>query len=109
MTTFIELSDEDYAALKPLDKAHYKRAYNKHHGIVKAAPDEADDKDTGFVSKKMLREAIRDKCLDCTCDQRAEIKLCPVTKCPLWKHRPFQSIKVVEVNQESVDTDDEVA
>ena len=109
MTTFVELTDEEYAALPPMSKARYKKEYNKHHGIVKAAPDEADDKDTGFVSKKMLREAIRDKCLDCTCDQRAEIKLCPVAKCPLWKHRPYQGIKVVEADQESVDIDNEAA
>ncbi len=109
MSTFIELTDEEYQVLQPLAKAQYKRAYNKHHGIVKAVPDEADDKDTGFVSKKMLREAIRDKCLDCTCDQRTEIKLCPVTKCPLWKHRPYQGIKIVEADQESVDIDNEAA
>lgn len=107
MSTFVELTDEEYAALQPLAKAQYKRAYNKHHGIVKAVPDEAED--TGFVSKKMLREAIRDKCLDCTCDQRAEIKLCPVTKCPLYKHRPYQGIKITEADQESVDMDDEAA
>ena len=107
MSTFIELTDEEYQVLQPLAKAHYKRAYNKFHGIVKAVPDEAED--TGFVSKKMLREAIRDKCLDCTCDQRAEIKMCPVTKCPLWKHRPYQGIKITEADQESVDMDDEAA
>lgn len=103
MTTFIELSDEEYAALPPMSKARYKKEYNKHHGIIKQASEE--DSDSSFVSKKMLREAIRDKCLDCTCDQRTEIKLCPVTKCPLWKHRPFQGIKVVEI----VDVDDEAA
>ena len=103
MTTFIELSDEEYAALPPMSKARYKKEYNKHHGITKASSD--DTEDSSFVSKKMLREAIRDKCLDCTCDQRTEIKLCPVTKCPLWKHRPFQGIKVVEI----VDTDNEAA
>ena len=101
MTTFIELSDEEYAALPPIQKAHYKKAYNKFHGIVKQAVEE--DSDSNFVSKKMLREAIRDKCMDCTCDQRTEIKLCPVTKCPLWKYRPFQKIKVIEI----VDTDSE--
>jgi len=100
MSTFVELSEEEYSALQPIQRANYKRAYNKFHGIVKQTAE--DDSDSNFVSKKMLREAIRDKCLDCTCDQRTEIKLCPVAKCPLWKHRPFQGIKVVEV----VDTDD---
>lgn len=107
MNLFVELTEDAYNLLKPLQRAQYKRAYNKHHGIVKAVPDEAED--TGFVSKKMLREAIRDKCLDCTCDQRAEIKLCPVTKCPLYKHRPYQGIKITEADQESVDMDDEAA
>ena len=106
MQAFTELTNEEYAALQPLQKAHYKRNYNKHFGIVKQT---VEAEDTGFVSKKMLREAIRDKCLDCTCDQRAEIKLCPVTKCPLWKHRPYQGIKVTEADQESVDMDDEAA
>lgn len=106
MTTFVELTDEEYQVLQPLAKAQYKRAYNKHYGIVKQA---VEEEDTGFVSKKMLREAIRDKCLDCTCDQRTEIKMCPVTKCPLWKHRPFQSIKVLEIVEEYVDIDDEAA
>jgi hypothetical protein len=101
MSTFIELTDEEYQVLQPLQRAHYKRAYNKHHGIVKQAVEE--DSDSNFVSKKMLREAIRAKCEDCTCDQRTEIKLCPVTKCPLWKYRPFQKIKVIEI----VDTDSE--
>jgi len=104
MSTFIELTDEEYQVLQPLAKAQYKRNYNKHFGIVKAVPDETED--TGFVSKKMLREAIRDKCLDCTCEQRAEIKLCPVTKCPLWKHRPYQGERIITA---SLDTDDEAA
>lgn len=104
MTMFIELSDEEYAALQPLQRAHYKRAYNKFHGIVKQPVEE--DSDSSFVSKKMLREAIRDKCLDCTCDQRTEIKLCPVTKCPLWKHRPYQGERIITA---SLDTDDEAA
>ena len=42
MSTFIELTDEEYQVLQPLAKAHYKRAYNKFHGIVKAVPDEAE-------------------------------------------------------------------
>lgn len=103
MKTFVELTDEEYSQLKPIEKAQYKKAYNKHYGVVKTSSDDVDD--NGFVSKKQLREAIRDKCLDCTCDQRAEIKLCPVTKCPLWKHRPYQGIKITEV----LDTDDEAA
>lgn len=107
MSTFIELTDEEYQVLQPLAKAQYKRAFNKHHGIVKVVLDEAEGaSNEAFVSKKMLREAIRDKCLDCTCEQRAEIKLCPVTKCPLWKHRPYQGERIITA---SLDTDDEAA
>ena len=32
-------------------------------------------------------KAIRAKCLDCCCDQREEVKLCPAKDCPLWPYR----------------------
>ena len=32
-------------------------------------------------------KAIRAKCLDCCCDQREEVKLCPAKDCPLWPFR----------------------
>lgn len=32
-------------------------------------------------------KAIRAKCLDCCCDQREEVKLCPATTCPLYPFR----------------------
>lgn len=32
-------------------------------------------------------KAIRLKCLDCTCNQPAEIRRCPVTECALWRYR----------------------
>jgi hypothetical protein len=32
-------------------------------------------------------KAIKAKCLDCCCGQREEVKLCPVTTCPLWQFR----------------------
>ncbi len=32
-------------------------------------------------------KAIRSKCLDCSCYQPKEIRLCPVTNCPLWPYR----------------------
>lgn len=31
--------------------------------------------------------AIREKCLDCTCDQIKEIRECPTTECSLWPYR----------------------
>ena len=40
-------------------------------------------------------KAIRAKCLDCTCNQPVEVRLCTVTKCPLFPyrmgHRPQKS------------------
>ena len=32
-------------------------------------------------------KAIRMKCLDCCCDNMAEVRKCPVTHCPLWRYR----------------------
>ena len=32
-------------------------------------------------------KAIRAKCLDCMCDQRIEVKLCPITDCTLYPYR----------------------
>lgn len=32
-------------------------------------------------------KAIRAKCLDCSCQQPREVRLCTVKKCPLWPYR----------------------
>ena len=32
-------------------------------------------------------EAIRAKCLDCSCFQPSEVRLCEAVKCPLWPFR----------------------
>ncbi len=32
-------------------------------------------------------KSIRAKCLDCSCQQRKEVRLCPVTSCALWPYR----------------------
>ena len=32
-------------------------------------------------------KAIRAKCHDCCCDSAQEVKLCPVTDCPLYPYR----------------------
>ena len=32
-------------------------------------------------------KAIRAKCLDCSCQQPKEVRLCPATKCALWPYR----------------------
>lgn len=43
-------------------------------------------------------KAIRAKCLDCSCNQINEVKLCPVTNCALYPFRfgknPFRQKKV---------------
>ncbi|MEY9531160.1 hypothetical protein [Sinorhizobium fredii] len=42
--------------------------------------------------------AIRLKCLDCSCNQPSEVRLCESVKCPLWVFRsgqhPFTSAKM---------------
>jgi hypothetical protein len=32
-------------------------------------------------------QAIRAKCLACTCDQPGEVRHCPVITCALWEYR----------------------
>lgn len=32
-------------------------------------------------------KAIRKNCLDCTCNQPKEIRLCPIIECPLYPYR----------------------
>jgi hypothetical protein len=40
----------------------------------------------GHKPQSPLR-AIRAKCLDCSCYQASEVRLCEATKCPLWPFR----------------------
>jgi len=35
----------------------------------------------------VLGDAIRAKCMDCSCNSFNEIKFCPVTRCPLYEFR----------------------
>lgn len=37
-----------------------------------------------------LRAAIDMKCIDCSCEDREEIRKCTVIGCPLYPHRPYQ-------------------
>lgn len=37
-------------------------------------------------------KAIRMKCLDCCCDNMAEVRKCPATNCPLWRYRMGKEI-----------------
>ena len=45
-------------------------------------------------------KAIRAKCLDCSCNQINEVKLCPIENCPLYPFRmgknPFSTRKMTE-------------
>lgn len=34
--------------------------------------------------------AVKAKCLDCTCNQRDEVRNCTAVTCPLWIVRPYQ-------------------
>ncbi|RWH78868.1 MAG: hypothetical protein EOQ86_16470 [Mesorhizobium sp.] len=49
-------------------------------------------------------EAIRRKCLDCSGQQLAEVKLCETVTCPLWPFRagrhPYTRKCLLEVNSE---------
>lgn len=44
------------------------------------------------MTKLTPMQAIRKKCLSCTCNQPKEVRLCPIVKCPLhvyrFGHRP---------------------
>ena len=42
------------------------------------------------MEKKVIRtpmKAIRAKCLDCCCNDSAEVAQCPIEDCPLWDYR----------------------
>jgi hypothetical protein len=43
-------------------------------------------REAGHRPQSPLR-AIRDKCLDCSCYQVSEVRLCEAVKCPLWPFR----------------------
>lgn len=47
-------------------------------------------------------KAIRLKCLDCCCGNNAEVRRCPVKKCPLWRYRMGNENKA-EITQHSED------
>lgn len=43
-----------------------------------------------FAGTASPRAAIKAKCLDCCCYDRAEVAECTVTRCPIHAYRPFQ-------------------
>ena len=40
-----------------------------------------------MTTKAQVLNAIRMKCLDCSCYQPSEVRECPVTTCDLWRFR----------------------
>jgi hypothetical protein len=40
-----------------------------------------------MTTKSEILQAIRQKCLDCSCFQPSEVRECPVTTCDLWPYR----------------------
>ena len=40
-----------------------------------------------MTTKAALLQAVRAKCLDCSCYQPSEVRLCPATRCALWPFR----------------------
>lgn len=53
--------------------------------------------------KLTRKQAIRLKCLDCSGNNRAEVRRCPVTGCPLWPYRMGTEQK--ETGEDVTDTD----
>jgi hypothetical protein len=41
----------------------------------------------GHENRTLPLEAIRAKCLDCSCYRANEVRLCEAVKCPLWPFR----------------------
>ncbi|PDT80046.1 hypothetical protein [Sinorhizobium sp. BJ1] len=58
-------------------------------------------------------KAIREKCLDCCCNQPSEIRACETVKCPLWPFRsgthPYTSARMKNPLQETDFTESEAA
>jgi hypothetical protein len=50
-------------------------------------------------------QAIRAKCLDCTCNQPREVRECRILTCPLWPyrlgHRPTEPVRDAMEQQEA--------
>ena len=39
------------------------------------------------MSRLTRAKAIRAKCLDCSCGDKKEVRMCPAKSCPLWIYR----------------------
>lgn len=48
-------------------------------------------------------KAIRAKCLDCSNGQYVEVRLCPLTACPLYPYRLGHRPKTMPVSEHNLD------
>jgi len=46
-----------------------------------------------YTAPKSKADAIKAKCLDCSCFVRTEVTACEMITCPLWQVRPYQEKK----------------
>ena len=46
------------------------------------------------------KKAIRAKCVDCMCGNKAEVKRCPSKNCSLWPYRMGKEERVVSLPSE---------
>ena len=50
-------------------------------------------------------KAIRERCLDCCCDQPSEVRKCTAVRCPSWPYRmgtnPFREKRVLTPEQKA--------
>lgn len=58
---------------------------------------------TNWKGKRSPIKVIREKCLDCCCGQRDEVKFCQVKECPLYPFRmgenPFRTKRIMTDEQ----------
>jgi hypothetical protein len=75
-------------ATKTRQAAYLRRVPVKSRGIVGKA----------FGQSCSPRQAIKAKCLDCSCFDREEVRDCRVSVCPLWPWRPYQAGAAAEAD-----------
>ena len=60
------------------------------------------------TEKRSRKRAVREKCIDCSGGNRAEVRRCPAAACPLWAFRMGTEIKDTDndlPDTEPTDTD----
>lgn len=53
------------------------------------------------------KQAIRQKCIECSGGVKAEVRRCGVVDCPLWVYRMGKESKVMSENSEICDVSDD--